>query len=229
MTVPLIEVRDISKHFPVSTGLGRSRQTVKAVEKVSFSIPPASTFGIAGESGCGKSTIAQMVLLLESPTSGQILFNGRDVAAFTAADKKVYRKSVQAVFQDPYASLSPRMRVSEIISEPLIVNEDLSRKARLDRVTELLQMVGLPTDSADRFPHEFSGGQRQRIAIARALSLNPALIVLDEPLSSLDVSVRAQVINLLRDLQDRLGLTYLLISHDLAVLKHMCDTIAIVY
>jgi oligopeptide/dipeptide ABC transporter ATP-binding protein len=167
--------------------------------------------------------------MLERPSAGRLLFEGSELATLSPSERKRYRRSVQAVFQDPYASLSPRMRVAEIIAEPLLVNERLSQKAAADRVAELLAMVGLPADAGTRFPHEFSGGQRQRIAIARALSLRPPLIVLDEPLSSLDVSVRAQIVNLLRDLQTELGVAYLLISHDLAVLKHMCDRIAIMY
>lgn len=231
MTHPVLAVSDLHKSFPLRSGsiLKRTVGSVAAVEHVSFSIKEGETLGLAGESGCGKSTTAKMVLMIEEPSGGEIRFDGKPTRDFSAADLKAYRKAVQAVFQDPYSSLNPRMRVWEIIAEPLIVNERLSRRRVRDRVAELLKLVGLPEGSGDLYPHEFSGGQRQRIAIARALSLNPRLLVLDEPISALDVSIRAQIMNLLRDLQQELGLTYLLIAHDLAVLRHMCDTIGIMY
>jgi oligopeptide/dipeptide ABC transporter ATP-binding protein len=182
-----------------------------------------------GESGCGKTTTAKLVLGLEEPTGGSIRFEGRDLEGLDAAGRRHYRKSVQAVFQDPYASLSPRMRISDIIAEPLVTNEDISAGDVRKRVLRLLDLVGLAERSADLFPHEFSGGQRQRIAIARALALSPRLIVLDEPVSALDVSIRAQILNLLRDLQEQMGLSYLFIAHDLAAVAHMSHTIVVMY
>jgi oligopeptide/dipeptide ABC transporter ATP-binding protein len=182
-----------------------------------------------GESGCGKTSSAKLVLGLESPTSGSMLFEGRDLAALDGAEHRRYRKSVQAVFQDPYASLNPRMRIGAIIAEPLVTNETVEPARVRQRILELLDLVGLPERSADLFPHEFSGGQRQRIAIARALVLSPKLVVLDEPVSALDVSIRAQILNLLRDLQARLGLSYLFIAHDLAAVAHMSHQIVVMY
>jgi oligopeptide/dipeptide ABC transporter ATP-binding protein len=202
---------------------------VRAVDDVSFAIESGRTLGVVGESGCGKTTTAKLVLGLEEPTGGSIRFEGRDLQALDAAGRRHYRKSVQAVFQDPFASLSPRMRISDIIAEPLVTNEINTAVEVRRRVLELLDLVGLPERSADLFPHEFSGGQRQRIAIARALSLSPKLIVLDEPVSALDVSIRAQILNLLRDLQERLGLSYLFIAHDLAAVAHMSHTIVVMY
>ena len=184
---------------------------------------------MVGESGCGKTTTAKLVLGLEEPTSGTIRFEGRDLQELDPAGRRHYRKSVQAVFQDPFASLSPRMRISAIIAEPLVTNEQLTAGEVRNRVLELLDLVGLPARSADLFPHEFSGGQRQRIAIARALALSPRIIVLDEPVSALDVSIRAQILNLLRDLQSQLGLSYLFIAHDLAAVAHMSHTIVVMY
>lgn len=231
MTDVLIEARDLRKHYAVSKGLVMKRRdaVVKAVDGVSFTLRKGETLGLAGESGCGKSTTAKLVLLLEPLTGGTLLFGGRDAADLTGSKLRAHRKTVQAVFQDPFSSLSPRMRIWEIIGEPVIVNEPLSRGEVRARVAELLAVVGLSPQALDLYPHEFSGGQRQRIAVARALSLNPGLVVLDEPVSALDVSIRAQIMNLLRDLQDRFGLSYLLIAHDLAVLKHMCDRVAIMY
>jgi oligopeptide/dipeptide ABC transporter ATP-binding protein len=185
--------------------------------------------GVVGESGCGKTTTAKLVLGLEEPTAGQIRFEGRDLQTLDAAGRRHYRKSVQAVFQDPFASLNPRMRVGGIIAEPLTTNESLSAEDVKKRVAELLDLVGLPEKAASLFPHEFSGGQRQRIAIARALSLSPRLVVLDEPVSALDVSIRAQILNLLRDLQAELGLSYLFIAHDLAAVAHMSHQIIVMY
>lgn len=231
MKQSLLELRHVTRHFPIKEGLFLKKAVgqVKAVEDVSFEIQEGETLGLAGESGCGKSTTAKMVLLTDEPTSGEMLFEGQVTAAFSKTDLRKYRKSVQAVLQDPFSSLSPRMKVWEIIAEPLLVNEKLSRREVRARVDELLHLVGLRPGSADLYPHEFSGGQRQRIAIARALSMNPKLLVLDEPVSALDVSIRAQIMNLLRDLQKELGLTYLLIAHDLATLRHMCDRIGIMY
>ena len=230
MTAPILEARDLTKHFPVKRGLlGRGAGVVRAVDGVSFAIEPGRTLGVVGESGCGKTTTAKLVLHLEAPTSGAIRFEGRDFQAFDADALRAYRRSVQAVFQDPYASLNPRMRVGSIIAEPLVTNESLPAGAARTRVARLLEVVGLPARAADLFPHEFSGGQRQRIAIARALALEPKLVVLDEPVSALDVSIRAQILNLLRDLQQSLGVSYLFIAHDLAAVAHMSHTIAVMY
>ena len=228
--VPVLEVDHLVKHFPVKGGFfGRERRVVRAVDNVSWSIPEGSSLGLVGESGCGKSTTARLVLKLEEPTGGVIRFLGRTLNSLDAAAVRDYRKSVQAVFQDPYASLNPRMRVDEIIMEPLVTNETVSKPEVRTRVERLLELVGLPRRSADLFPHEFSGGQRQRIAIARALSLSPKLIVLDEPVSALDVSIRAQILNLLTDLQQQLKLSYLFIAHDLAAVAHMSQAIAVMY
>jgi oligopeptide/dipeptide ABC transporter ATP-binding protein len=202
---------------------------VRAVDGTSFKIEQGRTLGVVGESGCGKTTTARLVLGLEEPTSGAIFFEGRDLAKLDAAGRRHYRRSVQAVFQDPYASLNPRMRVGAIIAEPLVTNETLPAGEVRARVSDLLGLVGLPQRAADLFPHEFSGGQRQRIAIARALSLSPKLVVLDEPVSALDVSIRAQILNLLVDLQARLGLSYLFIAHDLAAVAHMSHDIMVMY
>jgi oligopeptide/dipeptide ABC transporter ATP-binding protein len=228
--MPVLEAVALSKHFPARRGLfGGDRGTVRAVDGISFTIEQGQTLGIVGESGCGKTTTAKLVLGLEVPTGGIMRFEGADLQKLDAAGRRHYRKSVQAVFQDPYASLNPRMRISDIIAEPLVTNEKLTSAEVRDRVLDLLDLVGLPARAADLFPHEFSGGQRQRIAIARALALSPRLIVLDEPVSALDVSIRAQILNLLRDLQARLGLSYLFIAHDLAAVAHMSHTIAVMY
>lgn len=226
----VVEAIDLTKYFSVRrSGAASGRGTVRAVDGVSFTIAPGQTLGVVGESGCGKTTTAKLVLGLEEPTGGVIRFAGRDLRELDAVGRRQYRKSVQAVFQDPYASLSPRMRVGAIIAEPVITNEKVTDEQVRRRVAEMLDLVGLPAHSADLFPHEFSGGQRQRIAIARALALSPRLIVLDEPVSALDVSIRAQILNLLRDLQAQLGLSYLFIAHDLAAVAHVSHTIAVMY
>jgi oligopeptide/dipeptide ABC transporter ATP-binding protein len=228
---PLLEVEGLTKHFPVRRGaLGRVTGVVRAVDEVSFRIEPGTTLGLVGESGCGKTTTSRLILGLVRPTAGSIRFGGADVLALDRAGMRGYRRGVQAVFQDPYASLDPRMRIRDTIAEPLVINErGLGAANRLRRVRELIELVGLPARSADLFPHEFSGGQRQRIAIARALALSPRLVVLDEPVSALDVSIRAQILNLLRDLQQRLGIAYLFIAHDLVAVAHMSHTIAVMY
>jgi oligopeptide/dipeptide ABC transporter ATP-binding protein len=226
----VLEAAGLSKHFQARRGVfGGSRGVVRAVDDISFAVESGQTLGVVGESGCGKTTTAKLVLGLEEPTGGSIRFEGRDLEGLDVAGRRHYRKSVQAVFQDPYASLSPRMRISDIIAEPLVTNEDVSAGDVRKRVLRLLDLVGLAERSADLFPHEFSGGQRQRIAIARALALSPKLIVLDEPVSALDVSIRAQILNLLRDLQEQLGLSYLFIAHDLAAVAHMSHTIVVMY
>jgi oligopeptide/dipeptide ABC transporter ATP-binding protein len=227
---PLLEAADLTKHFPVRRGwLGRELGVVKAVDGVSLSIAAGTTLGLVGESGCGKTTTSKLILGLEQPTAGAIRFDGDDVLALDREGRRRYRRSVQAVFQDPYASLDPRMRVASIIAEPLVINDRAGAADRRRRVLELLDLVALPQRAADLFPHEFSGGQRQRVAIARALALSPKLVVLDEPVSALDVSIRAQILNLLRDLQARLGVTYLFIAHDLAAVAHMSHAIAVMY
>jgi oligopeptide/dipeptide ABC transporter ATP-binding protein len=230
MTGALLEAHGLRKHFPVKRGLlGRGGSVVRAVDGVSFTITRGETLGVVGESGCGKTTTAKLVLRLETPTEGSVAFDGRPLGTLDGDGLRRYRRSVQAVFQDPYASLNPRMRVGAIIAEPLVTHEALERGTVEARIAELLDLVGLPARAATLFPHEFSGGQRQRIAIARALAVSPQLIVLDEPVSALDVSIRAQILNLLRDLQERLGVSYLFIAHDLAAIAHMSHTIAVMY
>ncbi len=231
MTDALLEAHSLKKHFPVTRGLIRARtvNSIKAVDEVSFIVHEGETLSLVGESGCGKTTTAKMILLLERPTTGSIHFRGKDLQHLSPAEMKEYRASVQAVFQDPWSSLNPRMRVGSIIAEPLVVNRALTRPAIRERVRELLLQVGLRPEQAELYPHEFSGGQRQRIAIARALSLKPALIVLDEPVSALDVSVRAQIMNLLKDLQQQYGLSYVLIAHNLATVRYMSHRVGVMY
>jgi oligopeptide/dipeptide ABC transporter ATP-binding protein len=219
----MLELAGVTKHYRTRQGI------VRAVEGVSFSVPPQRTMALVGESGCGKTTIAKMILQLERPTAGAIRFEGQDIAAMDRAQLKAYRSQVMAVFQDPYSSLNPRLRVGPIIAEPILAHARPSR-AELDRrVGEVLDIVGLPASAARLYPHEFSGGQRQRIAIARALALRPRLMVLDEPVSALDVSIRAQVLNLLQDIQAEFGLTYLIIAHDLALVEHFSSEVAVIY
>jgi oligopeptide/dipeptide ABC transporter ATP-binding protein len=231
MTSPLIEVDRLSKHFSIrqKSLFGRRRKTLRAVDGVSFSIERGDTLGLVGESGCGKTTTAMMLLRLETPTSGQILYEGNNLSQIRGPELRRYRAAVQAVLQDPWSSLSPRLKVGSIIAEPLLVHTNLDRVQRKDRVAALLQEVGLHPWQMDLYPHEFSGGQRQRICIARALSLQPQLIVLDEPVSALDVSVQAQVMNLLKEIQGRTGLSYLLISHNLGTVRYLCSHVAVMY
>jgi oligopeptide transport system ATP-binding protein len=231
MSETLVEIRDLKKHFPVMKGVIFQKPIgwVKAVDGVSYTIGTGETLGLVGESGCGKTTTSKLILMLEKPTSGAIIFRGRDIQTLDKGALKSYRRGVQAVFQDPFSSLNPRIRVGDIIAEPVVVNEALPKAQVRERVQELLRLVGLNPSASNLFPHEFSGGQRQRIAIARALSLNPSLIVLDEPVSALDVSIRAQIMNLLQDLQQQFGLSYLLIAHDLAAVLHLSTNIAVMY
>lgn len=227
--LPLVELRNVTKVFRFrSAGPFSERRTVRAVENVSFSIPRGSTFGLVGESGSGKSTIAKMILKLETPTDGSIVFDGEDIFTQNKEAERSYRRSVQAVLQDPYSALSPRLRVSEIIGEPLIA-QGLSWRQITARIPHLLDVVGLAADAGDRYPHQFSGGQRQRIAIARALSVEPRLLVLDEPVSALDASIRAQILILLRSMQHEFGLTYLFIGHDLAIVKYISTNVGVMY
>jgi oligopeptide/dipeptide ABC transporter ATP-binding protein len=230
MADSLLEVRDLKKHFPVGTSLlGKPKGWVKAVDGISFSIKSGETLGLVGESGCGKTTTAKLILAAEKPTGGAIDFEGRNLVELQGKGLRNYRKKVQVVFQDPFSSLSPRMRVGDIIAEPIEAHEPLSRPEVRSRVRELLELVGLRSDMARLFPHEFSGGQRQRLAIARALSTHARLIVLDEPVSALDVSIRAHIIGLLEELQTRLGVSYLFIAHDLAAVSHLSQQTAVMY
>jgi oligopeptide/dipeptide ABC transporter ATP-binding protein len=226
----LLEVEGLAKHYPLAGGpFGAVAGIVRAVDGVTFALQEGRTLAVVGESGSGKTTTARMILLLERPTAGTIRFGGSDLATASRHVLREYKRSVQAVFQDPYSSLSPRMRVRDIVGEPLAIHERMDRRTLRARVAELLEQVGLNPVVADSYPHQFSGGQRQRIAIARALALNPKVIVLDEPVSALDVSIRAQILNLLVDLQRERGLSYLLISHDLAIVEHMSHAVAVMY
>jgi ABC-type oligopeptide transport system ATPase subunit len=226
---PLVEVSHLVKEFVRGGGAFRSGTRVAAVDDVSFSIDQGETFGLVGESGSGKTTTGRCMLRLIEPTSGAVRFRGEDVLAFTRRRLRQARRDMQIVFQDPYSSLNPRMRALQIVEEPLIIHKLGDRAARRKRVGELFQLVGLDPAHLDRYPHEFSGGQRQRIGLARALALNPSFLILDEPVSALDVSVQAQVVNLLMDLQQKLRLTYLFIAHDLRLVEHICSRVAVMY
>ncbi len=224
----LLEVENLVKYFVAERSLlGRPTAFVRAVDGVSFSVDAGKTLALVGESGCGKSTVSRLVLRLIEPDSGHIRFEGRDLLALDANQLRAFRRDAQIIFQDPYASLNPRMTVGQILTEPLALHDLVPPAARRERVEELLRLVGLEPRFARRYPHEFSGGQRQRIAIARALAVEPKLIICDEPVSALDVSIRSQILNLLRDLQGRLGLAYIFVSHDLAVVKHIADRVAV--
>ncbi len=224
-TSTLLSVRHLVKHFPVEG----SDDVVQAVDDVSFDIIAGETLGLVGESGCGKSTVGRCLLRLHEPTSGEVLFEGTDIVGLPNNEMQALRRQMQIIFQDPYASLNPRLRIRSIISEPLKIHRIGTKAEQNERVADLLQKVGLDPNYADRYPHEFSGGQRQRIGIARALALNPKLIICDEPVSALDVSVQAQVVNLLQDIQEEFGLTYLFISHGLAVVEHISNRVAVMY
>ena len=227
--MPLVEVSHLVKHFTRNPGLFRAGTIVKAVDDVSFRLEEGETFGLVGESGSGKTTTGRCILRLVEATSGEIRFRGEDLLAATRSRLRQMRRDMQIVFQDPYSSLNPRMRARQIVEEPLIIHHLGDRAARRERVADLFGLVGLNPEHLERYPHEFSGGQRQRIGLARALALNPSFLVLDEPVSALDVSVQAQVINLLMDLQDQLRLTYLFIAHDLRLVEHICSSMAVMY
>lgn len=226
----LLEVYNIKKYFPIDRGLlNRNTTYVKAVDDISFKVMEGETLGLVGESGCGKSTLGRSILRLIEPTSGKVIFDGKDISTLSKSQMRTIRQDMQIIFQDPYASLNPRMTVGDFVGEPLDIFRIASGEEKFKKVISLLEKVGLDESCYNRYPHEFSGGQRQRIIIARALSLNPRFIVCDEPVSALDVSVRSQVLNLMQDLQKELNLTYLFISHDLSVVKHISDRVAVMY
>ncbi len=232
MAEPLLQVRDLVKHFPLTQGIIFKKVIghVQAVDGVSFDLNRGETLGLVGESGCGKSTLAKLLMRLEEPTSGQAFFKGEDIFAMDAKRLRQLRRDIQIVLQDPYSSLNPRMTVGDIVGEPFEIHKDVAPKgSRRQKVQELLEVVGLDPDHLSRYPHQFSGGQRQRIGIARGLALRPEIIVCDEPVSALDVSVQAQVVNLLESLQDEFGLAYLFIAHDLSVVRHISDRVAVMY
>ena len=230
MQEALLEVKQLKKHFPIQGGVLKQQVgTVKAVDGVTFTLHKGETFGLVGESGCGKSTTGRMLMRLLEPSEGEVRFDGKEMTSLNKKDLRHLRKDIQMVFQDPFASLNPRHTVEKIIEEPLIVHQLGNKAERKKRVRELLEIVGLSAYHAKRYPHQFSGGQRQRIGIARALAVNPKLIIADEPVSALDVSIQAQVLNLLEDLQKELGLTYLFIAHDLGVVRHISDRVGVMY
>lgn len=226
----LLDIQHLTKRFAADTNFfGKATSYVQAVDDVSFQIRKGEAFGLVGESGCGKTTVGKMLVNLLKPTSGKIVFDGKELTAMKPAERKQYCKDIQLIFQDPYASLNPRMRIGDIIAEPIITNNILPKDQVEDRVNELLERVGLANYMRNRYPHEFSGGQRQRVGIARALAVNPKLIVCDEPVSALDVSIQAQVLNLLDELKEQFGLTYLFIAHGLNVVKHVSDRVGVMY
>ena len=226
----LVEARALQMYFPIGSGFtGKPRKILKAVDEVDLSIKKGETFGLVGESGCGKTTVGRSLVRLYQPTGGTILYDGEDITNLDFKALAPYRKKLQMIFQDPYASLDPRMTVSSIIAEPLKNRTDMSKKDKDDRVAQLIELVGLKSDHALRYPHEFSGGQRQRISIARSMVIKPEFMVCDEPVSALDVSIQAQIVNMLMDLQQEMGMTYLFIAHDLAVVKHISDRVLVMY
>jgi peptide/nickel transport system ATP-binding protein len=230
MNTPLVEIKNLKKYFTIETDLfGRPISVLKAVDDVSFTIGRGEAFGLVGESGCGKTTIGKMLVNLLKPTAGSIIFDGKDLTKLSDKDRRVYCRDIQLIFQDPYASLNPRMTIGDIIAEPIIINKLLPKNEVESRVNYLLNCVGLANHQRNRYPHEFSGGQRQRVGIARALAVQPKLIVCDEPVSALDVSIQAQVLNLLDDLKEEFGLTYLFIAHGLNVVKHISDRVGVMY
>ena len=230
MSEAILKVKNLKTYFDVTKGLFSPKQIVKAVDGVSFEVQENETFGLVGESGCGKSTLGRTIVKLYDPVDGEIDFNGKDIATIKGKELKTYHKEMQMIFQDPYASLNPRMTVGEIIKEPMVIHKIYETEKEMeDRVVELLKIVGLKPDHIRRYPSEFSGGQRQRIGIARSLAVNPKFIVCDEPISALDVSIQAQVINLLKNIQKEMGLSYLFIAHDLSMVKHISDKIGVMY
>ena len=226
---PLLDAINLKKYYPVKQGMFKAPKMVKAVDGVSFTLERGKTLAVVGESGCGKSTLGRMLTMIEHPTEGELFYNGQNFLVNDKATSTLRRQKIQIVFQNPYSSLNPRKKVGEILEEPLIINTSLSSKARKEKVLAMMAKVGLKSEFYDRYPHMFSGGQRQRIAIARGLMLNPDIVVADEPVSALDVSVRAQVLNLMMDLQEELGLSYVFISHDLSVVKHIADEVMVMY
>ncbi len=231
MAEPLLHVENLCKEFVADSSVfSKEKKSVKAVDNISFDIYPGETFGLVGESGCGKSTTGRCIMRLTNPTGGKVVFDGKDVATMSKAELKHMRRDMQFIFQDPYASLNPRMTIGEIVSEPLVIHGEMNNKEeRINYVRELLDIVGLNPEHINRYPHEFSGGQRQRVGIARAFALKPKLIICDEPVSALDVSIQAQVLNLLKDLQKQYGTAYLFIAHDLSVVQHISDRVAVMY
>lgn len=226
---PLLDAINLKKYYPVKQGMFKAPKMVKAVDGVSFTLERGKTLAVVGESGCGKSTLGRMLTMIEHPTEGELFYNGQNFLVNDKATSTLRRQKIQIVFQNPYSSLNPRKKVGEILEEPLIINTSISSKERKEKVLAMMAKVGLKPEFYDRYPHMFSGGQRQRIAIARGLMLNPDIVVADEPVSALDVSVRAQVLNLMMDLQEELGLSYVFISHDLSVVKHIADEVMVMY